>query len=103
MDDANWLTILEMSRKSCLLSLWKTIQTKKTRNLNEKIKLDTETMNIETPLHRIQFTESSFLTRSIREWNRLPETTRRITKISQFKKQIKQWIIEDRTRQREPD
>ena len=96
MEVSNWMTIIEMSKTSRLVSMWRILQTRKPRNIYEKLDIDTEEMTIRINDPRIQFTEQSFRLKASRDWNELPEYLRK-KNISSFKKQLKEWILSERT------
>ena len=85
------------------MSLWKIVNTEKPKNLFMKLEIDPTDNKIGENETRLQFTEQSFLTRSVKNWNKLPVHIRLIRKIGPFKTQLKKWIAEERLRPRTPD
>ena len=60
-----------------------------------------EDMHLTTRTPRLQFTESSYIIRTVKSWNQLPPEIRETESICRFKKAVKTWI-RDR-REKEPD
>ena len=100
MGEVGWWTIQEMSQIQSLTYLWKFIHIEKPEVLREMITIEDD-LHLTSRTPRLKFTESSFLIRAIKTWNRLPPVTRELGNITTFKKHIKKWIKDNRDR--EPD
>ena len=84
------------------MTLWKIVHYKKPEYFLSKITiLDDYTLNTEIP--RLQITKTNFRHRAIEQWNSLPQHLRETTGICHFKKNLKNWIKQQRPQQRPPD
>ena len=60
--------------------------------LGRNFKNETRSGRIQQQRFRLQLAQRSFRYQSIKHWNMLPLSVRSVTKISQFKKMVKEWI-----------
>ena len=99
MEQVGWKTIQEMEFSQSLGIMWKIVHHGIPARLNERIVVEDD-LHLTTRASRIQFTDSSFLTRNVKLWNSLEPDTRGAGTLSKFKRLIKEWIAAKRV---EPD
>ena len=100
MEEVGWRSIQELVQEHSLSEMWKIVHMRKPVQLYEKLVLE-ESNHLTTRATRLHFTESSFLVRTVRLWNSLPEEMRVTEKIGRFKRLVKKWTAE--RREAEPD
>ena len=95
----NWLSIYQLTKFHSLLSLWKIVRLGKPERLLQKLKhghsqrrIRDERLQCERP--RLQMTERRWRIDTIMEWNLLPAEIRSCTKPAQFRKRLRQRILE---------
>ena len=86
----DWLDI-----STSVIQMWRIINLKTPLYLYNKLRI-LEDNTVETTIPRIQNTETSYRWRTVRIWNSIPQEVKEIRKISSFKKNMKNWIIESR-------
>ena len=95
MEHCNWLNVWELIRFHSMIQLWKTLKWKVPVALHKEYTIE-EDWKIKVTGPRLQMTARCFKWRTVIEWNTLPESLRNIDRISAFKKQLRQRIIEER-------
>ena len=98
LEATGWLSIPEMSKMSTATQLWKVIYLNTPKRMSEQLSWNNETKLIATREPRLLFSRQNFNFRATTNWNTIPEAIRTNKNLSSFKKQMKQWIIDQRLR-----
>ena len=98
LEQTEWLSIEEMTMVNSVTIIWNMINVQKPKRMSDKINLDQITNEITLKEPRIQFTRQNFLYRASCKWNSLPEIIRSKKNRGSFKKQVKSWVREQRSR-----
>ena len=70
MTSCNWLNITELARYYTALAMWNVIRHQAPRNISSKITINQD-LTIDTPIPRMQITQSGFRNRGTTQWNQL--------------------------------
>ena len=100
MEQVGWKSIQEMETAQCLSQMWRIVHSGKPVRLREKIVIE-EDLHLTTRATRLQFTETSFLVRTVKLWNTLNADIREAETPTRFKRMVNSWIAERRNA--EPD
>ena len=98
MELTNWFSVRELIKLNSATIMWKLIHQGQPNNLAEKLKWNCNTFEIEINDTRIQFSKHMFTHRGAKDWNEIPTEIKSVKKISRFKKLMKQWIKDQRSR-----
>ena len=97
MEHCNWLLNGELADYMSLIAMWNYVYNNSPESLADSITIDDRKLLTTNP-PRLQTISSGFRHRTIAVWNTLPETIRENSSRKSFKKQTRQWIVEQRTR-----
>ena len=98
----NWFSVKELIKLNSATIMWKIIHQGQPTNLTETIKWNQNTLEIEIMDTRIQFTKHMFSQRGAKDWNEIPTEIKLVKKVGRFKKLMRQWIKDQRTRPPDP-
>ena len=90
-----WMTVNQLITYHTLITVFKIRNSKEPEYLASILTTDSRTGRIFLPNFELGLAQKSFTYRGAGQWNSLPESLRKITKISLFKKNLKVWIIEN--------
>ena len=96
MEEMNWLTVEEMTTQQTMVILWKILRRRQPRYFTNILTLNENNFLDITPA-RLQLTSHSFRWRAAIGWNSLNEEMRSCLSLQSFKKQLKIWLIGQRT------
>ena len=97
-----WFSVRELIDIHTTLVIWKLVHMKKPGHLSRNMNVQ-EDLLIEVNENRLQFTDRSLTSRGTSLWNRLPSELREIRLVANFKRKLKQWTMEQRSRDPNPD
>ena len=98
LDKTGWLSVKEMNKLSNVTIIWKTINNRTPSNIADKLVWDRATKNIHIQEPRLQFSKMNFVYKASHDWNSLPDIMKNNGNIGNFKRQVKVWIKDQRTR-----
>ena len=90
-----WLTVNQFVAYNTLLTVHKIRQTGEPEYLAQFLKNDNRQGCIIIPNTRLTLAKKSFIWRGSETWNALSLTLRKCTKIGQFKRGAKQWVMDN--------
>ena len=88
-----WLTINQLVFYHSVLAVYKIRSSKEPQYLADILCKDSRNRRIVIPNARLRLTQRSFTVRGAASWNLLPDTIKNSTKLGQFKKLAKGWIL----------
>ena len=100
LEACGWFSVRELVDIHTTTMVWKLIHMLKPGHLSRNMRIQ-EDLHIEQEEHRLQFTERSLTVRGSILWTRLPRELKEIRTVAAFKRKLKQWTMEQRTR--DPD
>ena len=95
------MTIREMTLTNSATIIWKMIHMDRPQKVADRLDIDRVEMKINITEPRLLFSEQNFTVRASRDWNRLPDNIRMNKKLTIFKKQVRNWVLQ--MRERQPD
>ena len=90
-----WMTVSQLMFYFSALSTFRIRQTQEPEYLNNIMSRDNRAGNIIVPNTNLTLAKNSYCYRASTQWNTLPEQIRTLHRISQFKAQLKKWILEN--------
>jgi hypothetical protein len=90
-----WMTVNQLMFYFSALSTFRIRQTQEPEYLNNIMSRDNRAGNIIVPNTNLTLAKNSYCYRASTQWNTLPEQIRILRRISQFKSQLKKWILEN--------
>ena len=90
-----WMTVNQLMFYFSALSTFRIRQTQEPEYLNNIMSRDNRAGNIIVPNTNLTLAKNSYCYRASTQWNTLPEQIRTLRRISQFKAQLKKWILEN--------
>ena len=97
-DQLGWMTVNQLVAYHTLITVLKIRQTSEPEYLATILKLDNRNGKIIVPNSKIVLAARSFCYRGASDWNSLPNKIRSVSKIGQFKRGLKTWIMENKAR-----
>ena len=88
-----WLTVHQLISYHTLLTVFKIRQSGEPEYLAGFLKTDSRTSRIVIPNTKLTLAMKSFVWRGSRDWNLLPFNLRNSVKIGQFKRGVKDWVV----------
>ena len=100
-----WLSVRQLAFYHSVVQVFKTIQTKYPKYIYSKLNnqfpyntrlAQTESVRMSSEFKsKLELTERSFMNRATSNFNSLPQELRKLSKLENFKKQLKQWVEEN--------
>ena len=94
-NQVGWLTVNQLVFYHSALSTYRIRQSQEPEYLNTIMSRDNRADRIIVPNTQLTLAKNSFCYRASSQWNSLPEYIRKNRRISQFKSQLKNWIIQE--------
>ena len=98
----NWLNAKELIRYHSLIQFWKVLKWKIPVSMYREYETD-EDWHVTIPEPRLQMSRNCYLWRIGTQWNCLPTLLKETTMISNFKKLLKTWIMDQRLKTPDTD
>ena len=92
-DKLHWLTVNQLITYHTVTAVFKIRKSSEPEYLAGILKKDSRNKRILIPNINLGLAQKSFTLRGAETWNQLPENIRNLSKISTFKKMVKNWII----------
>ena len=92
-DSVGWLTVNQLISYHTLISVFKIRRSGEPEYLARILTNDNINSRIIIPVTDLSLAMRSFTYRGAREWNQLPATLRNSSKISQYKMELKKWVL----------
>ena len=92
-DQLNWLTVNQLITYHTVTSVFKIRKSSEPEYLSGILNKDSRNKRILIPNLDLGLAQKSFTIRGAESWNKLPEYIRNQSKISIFKKMVKNWIV----------
>ena len=92
-DKLQWLSINQLITYHTLLTVYKIRQSGEPEYLASFLRSDNRGNRIIIPNTKLTLAKKSFVWRGSLNWNLLPENTRNLQKIGQFKRVTKSWVL----------
>ena len=102
MSRCGWLNVRELTEYHSLIQLWKLLRWKIPLSLTDAVELVEDDL-VSTRRARIKLTDEAWRNATVRRWNDLPEMLRTELSIGKYKRMLKRYIKDRRTRNLEPD
>ena len=100
LEETGWMSIQEQIRMQSLTQMWKILRLSRPEIYTGRMNITDENYII-TKVTRLQFTEHSYLYRTSKDWNLLPDELRETMTLPTFKRNLRKWTMEKRNA--EPD
>ena len=94
-DKLQWMTVHQLVVYHTLLTVFKIRQNGEPEYLATILKIDNRNGKIIVPNSKLVLAKNSFCYRGASNWNSLPTYIRNATKIGEFKRKLKKWIMEN--------
>ena len=92
-----WMTVNQMVFYFCAISTFRIRQSREPEYLSDIMNSDNRAGRIIIPNTNLTLAKDSYCFRASAQWNTLPEHIRKNPRISQFKSQLKKWILQNVT------
>ena len=94
-DQLGWMTVCQLVVYHTLLMVYKIRQSGEPEYMASFLKNDTRTGKIMEPNIKLGLAQKSFCFRGSSDWNSLPSSIRNSTKIGEFKRKLKSWVLQN--------
>ena len=94
-DQLGWMTVCQLVVYHTLLMVYKIRQSGEPEYMASFLKNDTRTGKIMEPNIKLGLAQKSFCFRGSSDWNALPSSIRNSTKIGEFKRKLKSWVLQN--------
>ena len=97
-DQLGWLTVSQLIVYHCLLLIFKIRQSGEPEYLASYLNNDSRTGRIMVTNCKLSLTLKIFCFRDPSDWNSLPQNARNSSKIGEFKREAKKWVLQNISR-----
>ena len=94
-DRLAWLTVQQLIAYHTLVTVYRIRQSQEPENLARILRLDNHNGHIIMKNTQLSLYRSSFVFRGSLLWNKLPRELRLEPKLSKFKKNLREWVLEN--------